>query len=81
MTKKFENFGTALSREQMKKVTGGGCAPWELCGDFGDGDACGTVNTYCGTGTNVTCCSGLVCDKAGNGTGGGKGQDKMCQTP
>ncbi|HNL82354.1 MAG TPA: hypothetical protein PKG56_03100 [Chitinophagaceae bacterium] len=80
MNKRFENFGTALSREQMKKVTGG-CAPGELCGGFGDGDACGTVNTYCGTGTNVTCCSGLVCANAGNGTGGGQGQDKMCQTP
>jgi len=83
MNKKFLNLGTALSREQMKKVTGG-CGMGELCyggGDDGGGSACGTINTYCGTGTNVTCCTGLVCDDAGNGTGGGQGQDKMCQNP
>ncbi len=79
MTKKFENFGTALSREQMKKIMGG-CGIGELYYEDG-GDACGKVNTYCGEGTNVTCCSDLVCGNAGNGTGGGKGQNKMCQTP
>ena len=45
MTKKFENFGTALSREQMKKIMGG-CDITELCDD-GGGGAGSTCSTHC----------------------------------
>jgi len=43
MTKKFENFGTALSKEQMKKIMGG-CGITELC-DNGGGGAGGVCST------------------------------------
>ncbi|MBX7264403.1 MAG: hypothetical protein IT251_08110 [Chitinophagaceae bacterium] len=60
MTKKFENFGTALSREQMKKIMGG-CGIGELCDDGGlscedecvrDSDCAGQPNNKC---KNVAC--------------------------
>lgn len=60
MNKRFENFGTALSREQMKKIMGG-CGTGELCDDEGivgcgtgnsctnkkEGDECGTKSCIC----------------------------------
>jgi len=60
MTKKFENFGTALSREQMKKIMGGcgmgefcddgeivGCGTEISCSNKKDGDECGTKSCIC----------------------------------
>jgi len=52
MNKKFLNLGTALSREQMKKVTGG-CGMGELCYDDGGNCSCsctGTAGTWHYTG-------------------------------
>ena len=58
MNKKFENFGTALSREQMKKIMGG-CGIGELCGDLGDNG--GIV----GCGTGISCSNKKEGDECG----------------
>jgi len=62
MTKKFENFGTALSREQMKKIMGG-CGMGEFCDDGDDGckDTCVSnsdcpADRQCATGD----CQGII---------------------
>jgi len=67
MNKKFENFGTALSREQMKKIMGG-CGIGELC-DGGDTPECGEM---CNSDKD---CAGGSCTKclAGQGPKGGCG--------
>lgn len=67
--KNFDGLGRSLNKDEQKKIKGG-------IEDGGGG--CGTSNTYCGTGTGVTCCPGLTCDDAGNGSGTGTGQDKLC---
>lgn len=64
-----------LSREQMKDVMGG-LLEVDNCGST---DAGGCCNVYCGTGTGVTCTGWCgSCEPAGNGSGSGKGQDKLC---
>ncbi len=50
--------------------------------DLGDGSS--MCNVYCGKGSaGEGKCSGNCgsCGDAGNGTGSGSGQDKMCQWP
>ena len=72
----LQNFGTALSREQMKKVMGG--LDGGNCGTTESGGCC---NVYCGTGRGISCTGSCgTCSDAGNGRGSEPGQDKMCQT-
>ena len=70
----LQNFGTALSREQMKNVLGGYGEAIDTIGD--DSSSC---NVYCGSGTGYTC-QGTCgkCEDAGNGSGNKPGQDKLC---
>ncbi|MBS1744613.1 MAG: hypothetical protein JST21_00440 [Bacteroidetes bacterium] len=71
-----KDFGTALSREEMKKIIGGSQPPKSYCGSP---EINGCCNVYCGARTNVTC-SGTCgkCEDAGNGTGSKQGQDMIC---
>lgn len=64
-----------LSKDEMKQVVGG-VAVANYCGSTDLGGCC---NVYCGTGTNVTCSGNYgTCADAGNGSGTGAGQDKLC---
>lgn len=64
----FKSLGRKLSKEEQKKISGG----------FDNPD-CGTANTYCGSGSGVTCCKGLTCQDAGNGQNPNiPGGDKLC---
>ena len=59
----LQNFGTALSREQMKNVKGGD----EQTLKFGDGATCLTDYTY-DCAANSDCCSNK-CERNGTNTG------------
>ena len=55
----------SLTRNEMKKIMAGS-----------GGNSC---NVYCGTGSGGSCTDTcLSCEDAGNGSGSGRGQDKMC---
>ncbi len=65
------NFGTQLSRSEMKNVFGG-TKPTYYCGST---ELDGCCNAYC----DNTACSGTCskCEDAGNGDGG-DGKHKIC---
>jgi hypothetical protein len=61
----LQNFGTALSREQMKLVKGGN-RPLDIIADGGDNKC----NVYCKTNSDCDA-SGGACTKCDEGAGSG----------
>jgi hypothetical protein len=46
---------------------------------YDGGGGCSNANTYCGSGSGVTCGAGCTCDDAGNGKNPNvPGGDKLC---
>lgn len=72
---KFKSLGRMLSKEEQKKIKGGDGEVGGLGGDYD----CGSGDTYCGSGSGVTCCTGYTCQDAGNASDPYvKGGDKIC---
>ncbi|MBA3285725.1 MAG: hypothetical protein H0U27_11790 [Nitrosopumilus sp.] len=64
--KKFKNLGRILSKAEQKNILGGNVP----------GNSC---NAYCGVGSGQQCDTVCPhCVDAGNGSGTGPGQDKLC---
>ena len=61
MNNKFASLGTALSRDEAKKVMGGKMAP--LPGDFGDLGGSGTGATPCTSDADCAQMKPKVCSK------------------
>lgn len=67
--KKLQSLGKILNKTEQKKIIGG----------VEDDPGCGTGDTYCGSGSGVTCCAGYTCDDAGNAQNPNvPGGDKLC---